>query len=142
MAAAVLEAALLSRPAPERDHRTTGLAPFQTLQERRYALAVELAACAFFELRAGFLLQERGSVRTVFRHRPVGIADGDDSSAERDRASGQAVGIPGSVPALVVMANDREDRLKRLDRPEDVLADLGVRLHHGPFVFVERSGVV
>ena len=42
----------------------------------------------------------------------------------------------------MVVADDREDRLQRLDRAEDLLAHLGVRSHHGPLVVGERPGLV
>ena len=40
------------------------------------------------------------------------------------------------------MTHDRQDPVERLDRPEDVLADLGVGLHHRPFLVGQRAGLV
>ena len=51
----------------------------------------------------------------------------------------QAVWIATAVESLVVMANDREDVRSRGQRPDDALADDGVRAHLPFLVGVEGS---
>ena len=51
-------------------------------------------------------------------------------------------GIPGAVPVLVMMADDRDDRIGEIDRGEDVRAESGVPLHRLEFGRCEFSGLV
>ena len=62
------------------------------------------------------------------------VADEDDARLERDRLGGEPVGIPGAVEVLVAVADDRPHVLEALDRGDDPLAELGVRLHDGPLL--------
>ena len=51
----------------------------------------------------------RFAVGAVGAHRVPGVAAGDDARFERDRVAGESVGVAGSVPALVVGADDQTD---------------------------------
>src|SRR5687767_6773703 len=54
----------------------------------------------------GFGLGYRQSVRPVGQQRLEPVRHGHDPHLERDLLGAEAIGVPGSVEALVVMAND------------------------------------
>ncbi len=64
-------------------------------------------------------------VRASGRHRVVGVADAQQTGLQRDRFTGKSVGIAGTVPALVMVADPRED-LHELRRHQDLLAQTGM----------------
>src|SRR6476661_3061688 len=70
------------------------------------------------------------------------VADEDDPGLDRDLLPGPAVGIAGAVVPLVAVADDRAHLLEPVDRRDDPLAELGVRLHDGPLVGRERPGLL
>ena len=78
-------------------------------------------------------------VRTVGRHRVVRVADEDDARFDRDIVAAQAVGIAGSVVALVAVPHDRSHLLEPVDRGDDLLAQLGMRLDYLALLISERA---
>src|SRR4029077_1231730 len=54
----------------------------------------------------------------------------------------KAVGITEPVESLVVVPDDRQEDGRRVERSDDALADLNVRLHLRHLARVERSGLV
>src|SRR5206468_9421945 len=89
---------------------------------------IELRACAFVEAAQGFLLGEPLPVRAVRRHRVVRVADQDDPRFDRDVIAAEAVRIAGAVETLVTVSYDRLDILETVDRRDDPLAQLRMRL--------------
>ena len=65
-------------------------------------------------------------------HRVVGVAGEDDPAADRDRRAGEAVRVAAAVPALVLVAHERGDRLELGRAAQDALADHGVLAHDRP----------
>src|SRR5204862_7329435 len=74
-------------------------------------------------------------------HGVVLVPDEDDPRLERDRLLREAVGVALAVPALVAVAHDRPDLLQALDRRDDACAELRMRLHHGPLLGGQASGL-
>src|SRR4051794_6710151 len=74
-------------------------------------------------------MREPPAIRAVGRHRVVRVADEDDPRLERDLLARDAVGIAAAVPALVAVAHDLAHLLQLLDRRDDPLTELGMRLH-------------
>ena len=72
-------------------------------------------------------------------HRVKGIDESDDPGADRDRLPAQLVGIPESVPALVMVSNDRREDARAREGPADLLADLGMSSHLGAFGLGQRT---
>ena len=66
------------------------------------------------------------------------VADEDDPGLERDLVALQVVGVALAVVALVAGADDRTDVLELLDRREDPLAELRVRLDQRPLLVRQR----
>ena len=62
------------------------------------------------------------------RHDLDRVGDGDDARAERDLVAREAVRVSGPVPALVMVADDRPGRREQVERLEQRVADLRVRL--------------
>lgn len=75
-------------------------------------------------------------------HRLEGIADRHDAGAERNLLARHAVGVAEAVPAFVAGADQPSDRSERGGTEEDPLADDRVATDEGPFVVVQRSGLV
>ena len=69
------------------------------------------------------------------------VADEDDPGLERDLVAAQAVRVPVAVVALVAGADDRTHVLELLDRREDPLSQLGVRLDQRPLLVGQRAGL-
>src|SRR6185503_20373489 len=78
------------------------------------------------------------AVRPVGGHRVERVAHEDDPGLDRNLLAGLAVGIAGAVPALMAPADDRPHLRETLDRREDPLAELGVRLDHAPLLRRQR----
>src|SRR5262249_58350982 len=81
------------------------------------------------------------AIRPVGRHRVICVADEDDARLERDVHPGEAVGVAGAVPPLVAVADDRADLLQTVDRGDDPLAELRMRLHDRALVRGEPTGL-
>src|SRR5690242_580937 len=86
-------------------------------------------------------MRELLAVRAVGRHRVVRVADEDDARLEWDLLTGDAVRVPAPVPALVAVAHDLAHLLQLLDRRDDPLAELGMRLHDGALLGSEPTGL-
>ena len=69
------------------------------------------------------------TIGPVGRQGVEAIDDREDPRADRNRRADQAARIAAPVPALVVGAHDRHDRIRELDEREDVGADVDVQLH-------------
>ena len=110
--------------------------------ERLDDTRVELRARRLAQLRHPLLGVERVAVGARGRHRVIGVADGDDAGADRDRLARQGVRISMSVPALVTGAHHLGHRDERGRRAQDPLADDGVLVDERPLALVERARLV
>ena len=76
----------------------------------------------------------RRAERTPVRPSPdiasIESATATTRAERRNRLSDEAVRVAASVPALVVVADDRPYRLEQRERRQHPVADHGVRLHH------------
>src|SRR3954449_1836367 len=97
--------------------RWRALAP-EGVEERVDHGRVELRARAGLDLPKRVLRAHRVPVRPVAGHRAEGVADRDDPARERDARAAAAVGVAAAVPALVVEADDRRDRLEARNASE------------------------
>ena len=69
------------------------------------------------------------AIRAIGRERVEAVDDREDARADRDRFAGDAIGIAGAVPVLVVVADDGHDRIGKVDRRENLRADRRMQLH-------------
>ncbi len=81
------------------------------------------------DLGERLILAARGPVRPFGEHRLEGDRNGEDPGRERDLIAGKRVRVPGAVPALVGVADDRHDAAQEADRLEDARAQERVLLH-------------
>ena len=81
----------------------------------------------------------RALVELPRRHDLDRVRDGDDAGSERDLGCGEAVRIARAVPALVMVADDRPGRCEQVERLEQRVADLRMRLDDRALLLVERS---
>ena len=102
---------------------------------------VELRAGALAEAAHRFRMAEPLAVRAVGRHRVVGVADEDDAGLERDALVAEPVRIATAVPPLVAVADDRADFLETVDRRDDPLSELRMRLHDRALLGGEPPGL-
>ena len=130
-------------PGPERARLRFGHAFRDQLRHQRD----EGADDARVERAAGLVL-ERGerdrfrhgaAIRAIAREGVVVVDDADDPRAERDVLADQAVGIAGAVPALVVRADQRDDRIRERHVRDDLGADARMRLDAGELLGGERA---
>src|SRR3954447_4126884 len=77
-------------------------------------------------------MAEAAPVRPGGRLRVVRVADEDYPRREWDLVAGDAVGVAAAVPALVAVSDDRPHALEPVDRGDDPLAELRMRLHDRP----------
>ena len=84
------------------------------------------------------LRRARLAVELARRHDLDGVGDRDDACAERDVGAGDAVRVAEAVPPLVVVTHDRPRRREQVERLEELVADLGMRLDDPPLLVVER----
>src|SRR5262245_25506381 len=80
------------------------------------AFRVELRAGVRSEFGEGLIHGEGGAVRLIRGHGVEGVRDGNDAGQPGDLLAGQAVRVAGAVPALVMAADDRDDRSEVGDR--------------------------
>src|SRR4029079_17329951 len=86
---------------------------------------------------------ERAPVRTMARHRVERVCPRKDPRAERDLVFREPVGIPTTVPALMVRADDLQSfSLEERDAREHGLTENRVRLHTPTFCGAERPGLL
>ena len=83
-------------------------------------------ARALLEERHGLAPRQRFAVGAVGGERVVGVAGGHDAHRKRDGVAGKPVRIAAAVRPLVVVADEVEDRLKRLQPAADLLAGIGM----------------
>ena len=72
------------------------------------------------------------------RHDLDRVGDGDDAGTEGDLVARETVRVPGTVPAFVMVADDRPGRREQVERLEERVADLRVRLDDRALLLVER----
>jgi len=77
--------------------------------QRRDDLRIELRPGADLELAQCLLARAGRAVRSVGRHRAVGVAGADDARDERDLLAGEAVRVAPAVPPLVARADEMAD---------------------------------
>jgi len=90
---------------------------------------VVIGAGEAFDLGERLILAARRPVRPFGQHRFEGDRDGEDPGRERDLIADERVRVPGAVPALVGVANDRHDAAQEADRLEDARPQERVLLH-------------
>ncbi len=91
-------------------------------------LGVELRPGVAVQLREGGLQVERRAVGAALRHRPVGVADGDDPCRQRDPVASEAVRVAQPIRALVVKPHDEGHGLQTGDARDHLSAPLRVHL--------------
>src|SRR4051794_31833097 len=101
----------------------------------------ELGAAAGEELLERLLGRQAPPVGAVGGHRRPRLGDRDDGGAEGHGVAGEAVRIPGAVPALVVMAHHRHDLAQGRQPVEDRGALVGVQLDLLVLVDGQGSGL-
>ena len=114
---------------------------FEQQDEGTDDVRIELRAGPLTEAPRRLLHRQAATVRPVGGHGVEGVADEDDARLERDELAGELVRIPAAVPPLVTMAHDRADVLQAVDRRDDPLAELGVRLDHRALLDGEVPGL-
>ena len=84
----------------------------------------------------------RGStapIGAVRRHRVERVGDAEHARLERDVLLLAAGGVAGAVPALVVVEDDRQDRLGRAERAEHARAGARVTAHQAELGLGQRA---
>src|SRR6476646_5763749 len=84
---------------------------------------VELRPGAPAQLSNRVIMPEDRAIRTLRRHRRVGICDGDDARRKRDLLCAKAIGVPLAVEVLVAAAYQLRGALERRRCGENPLAD-------------------
>src|SRR5919109_163366 len=79
----------------------------------------ELGAAAAPDLVGRLFPAERSLVGAVCRHRVPGVREADDVCLLRDRVAAEPVGIAAAVPALVVVADERDRRAEAAELADD-----------------------
>src|SRR5919201_3359638 len=110
-------------------------------EERIDHVGRELRAAAAMYLCRRFLDRHRGAVGTVGGHRVPRVGEPDDACLEWDLVAGKPVGIPGAVPAFVVMADERHGLMQPAEVRHDLGTVGGMTLDDGIFLVVERGGL-
>ena len=105
------------------------LAGLAHLTERVDDCRVVHRAAPRLDERQRLTLRHRAAVRTIRSEGVVAIDHGENPAAERNVCAAQPVGIPGPVPILVMMADDRGHRVREIDLRQDLRADARVQLH-------------
>ena len=86
-------------------------------------------ATAFEQNRDSFFICEPGSIGAIRRQRIEAVNDRQDSRAYRNISARQPRRIARSIPALVVVSDDRYDRIRKGDCGQDVRSDARMQLH-------------
>src|SRR6185312_387650 len=95
--------------------RDVAVADLERFLERVDDPPVVMAAGVQSKLAERLSRRPAPRVDAIRRHRAVGVADRDDPSLDRDRITGEPVGIAGSVDALVVVADRGGGHADRAD---------------------------
>ena len=85
-----------------------------TLEEHVDDFRVELRAAALAQDRERDVVRVGRLVRALARHRVERVGDGADPAPQRNRLAGEAGGIAGAIPSLVVAERDDAPRLQQL----------------------------
>ncbi len=75
------------------------------------------------------LVAERRAIRPIRRQRVEAVDHRENPRANRNVGAGHAARIPGAIPVLVMAAHDRHDGVRKIDKRQDVGADIDVALH-------------
>jgi hypothetical protein len=89
------------------------------LTHRLDAFRIELPTRVPLQLEERLLTQERRLIRPWLAHRIEGVRNGDDSRRERYLVPDEPIWVPGSVPAFVVAADNRQRLFGPNDRREE-----------------------
>jgi hypothetical protein len=100
---------------------------------------VELAAGARPQLLERALEGHGRAVGAVAGHGVEGVAGECDAARDGDRFTGEPVGVPAAVEALVLGAHGRREVLEPGRAGDDALAHDRVLAHQLPFLLVERA---
>ena len=92
--------------------------------ERRDDGRVELDPGVAVELGQGVVVAQGPAVGAPERHGIVGVGHAHRSRDQRDRLSGETVGIPGAVPVLVMVAHAQHEVFGK-QRSQDVREKIG-----------------
>jgi hypothetical protein len=85
-------------------------------EERVDDLGRELGAGPGADLGKSLLVDQRGAVQALGRHRVPRLGQSGDCGLERDLLAGDAVRVALAAPALVVVADDRHGLLEPAER--------------------------
>src|SRR5438876_11194567 len=96
------------------------------IQERLDDVGIEVGGGAIADDLQRLVMAERVSVGAIGGEGIVDVSYGEDAGGEWDVLTTEAVGIPGAIPALMVVFDDWEHGPGELYRVEDCGADLGV----------------
>ena len=100
-----------------------------------------MASDRLSQTHAGDLTWHRVAIRTVGRHRVIGVCNGDDAREKRNLVAKQAVGIALPINALMVVSYNLRDLGVVVDLRKDALTDFGVFLHLSPLLEGKRTGL-
>jgi len=104
-------------------------------------LGVELGTGVASQLGDGVLLGEGHPIGASRRHRVEGIGGGDDAGLDPWwlTLAVPAAPVATAVEIAVMAGGDLDHGLEEVDLGEDLLDELGVRLHLGVFVLIEPA---
>ena len=115
--------------------------PAERAEERVDDLGRELGAPAVANLGGGLGDRQRALIRPLGRHRVPGVGEPRDRRLERDAVAGEARGIAGAVPALVVVADDRHGAVQAPELADDPRALVRMALHELVLLVGETAGL-
>jgi hypothetical protein len=101
----------------------------EVLDEEVDDLGVEVRARAAQEQRLGLLARHPAPVGAVLAHGVEAVNHGEDARGQRNLLAAQRVRVALAVPHLVVMPNDRHDRVREFHALQNLRADGRVHLH-------------
>ena len=77
----------------------------------------------------GFFTRKATAVLAILTECVKAIYDRQDSRRQRNLFTFQSVGITTTIPAFVMMTNDRHNRIVKIHSAENLCSDNGVHLH-------------
>src|SRR5262249_54838751 len=101
----------------------------QVFYERGDDLRIKLGSGGSLQVFDRFIAVERAPVLPVLVQRVEAIYDRQDSGRYRDLLAGKPVGITTPVPSLVVIPDDRHNRVGESNSLQYLRADDRVNLH-------------
>src|SRR4051812_20733614 len=102
-------------------------------------IGFELCARPGQEELRGVRKFERATIGALLGQRAQGIAYAHDPAAGRYVVAGAAVGVPATVPALVVGVNDGGDAVESTSRAKHLGSPSRVAAHDRPLLVAELS---